>query len=201
MTEGAPSLSRGPGMAMPLGWSSTGTALEATGRRWGLGCSEFPAWKGWVPSGPPQSRFCKGSICILEYLFAKWTVLKWSTNSFLASNTEMERGVLKKPNPKNTHPNTCGSTAVFMLCQDRVRVVVEFFEFLFFWFFFFAIIDYFLAWGLEGAPMQPSQSLPSKSLLPGLIRGAAEERRRGEGSSMCFCTLWTLEMGYMDLYG
>lgn len=56
---------------------------------------------------------------------------------------------------------------------------------------FFAIIDYFLAWGLEGAPMQPSQSFPGKSLLPGLVHGAAEDRRE-EASSMYFwlCDHW-----------
>lgn len=136
------------------------------------------------PLEPPEPQFCEGGICVLGYLFARRTILTGSTNSFLTSNTEMEQGVPRKHNPKNIYTQAFVEVlAVFTLCQDCVRVVVGFFEG-----FFLAIIDYFLAWGLEGAPMQPSQSLPGKSLLPGLVHGAAEDRRE-EASSMYFCTL------------
>lgn len=40
-----------------------------TGERWGLG---IPFWKGWVPSGTPQTTVLQGNICILGYVVAKW---------------------------------------------------------------------------------------------------------------------------------
>lgn len=46
--------------------------------------------------------------------------------------------------------------------------------------------------------MQPSQSFPGKSLLPGLVHGAAEDRRE-EARLDVLLTVCPLEMGYMDI--